>query len=58
METHPDKDERLCVPDPVLSLGDPDHRELGRALALGNQLSNLKRNKRGKYDFFNMIYSF
>lgn len=34
--TYPDKNERLGVADPVLSLGNSDHGELGRAGANGH----------------------
>ena len=42
--THPDEDEDLGVPDPVLALRHPDHGELGGALALRHKVSNLQQN--------------
>ena len=44
VSTHPDKDEYLGVPNPVLALRHPDHGELAGTLALLNQLPHLGTN--------------
>ena len=40
--TYPDEDEDLGVPDPVLALRHPQHRELRGTLTLRHQITNLE----------------